>query len=218
MDEKAIRNKALEHGLDSSASLFRIITSPGFSTSEIISLEAGRGIGLDIVAEEIGRIPGATVSLENRENQGVRFCISIPVEASVRKIYFARYKRHTIAVDGTVFLEHEKPEKTGFRDDGDGRVRYRGCPVYTCEGYLFWSDNFVSEDTLIKIRNSREDYYLLVDKLLFSESFPADLFVLSEAEGGEPLSQLSIGDLKTGISFLSSDDLLNLKNPVMQNE
>ena len=218
MDEKAIRNKALEHGLDSSASLFRIITYPGFSTSEIISLEAGRGIGLDIVAEEIGRIPGATVSLENRENQGVRFCISIPVEASVRKIYFARYKRHTIAVDGTVFLEHEKPEKTGFRDDGDGRVRYRGCPVYTCEGYLFWSDNFVSEDTLIKIRNSREDYYLLVDKLLFSESFPADLFVLSEAEGGEPLSQLSIGGLKTGISFLSSDDLLNLKNPVMQNE
>ena len=213
MDEKAIRKKALEHGVDADAPLMDIITSPGFSTSEIISLEAGRGVGLDIVAEEIGRIPGASVILENRGNQGAEFCIRIPLEAAGRKVYFAQYKQYTLAVEESVFLEHEKPQQNEFRDDQDGHVRYRGCPVYTCEGYLFWSDNSVPEDTLIKIRSSRENYYLLVDRLLFSETFPADLFTVPERAGSEALSQLSIGDLKTDIRFLHSDDLFNLKKP-----
>jgi two-component system, chemotaxis family, sensor kinase CheA len=210
IDEKSIRNKAMELELDAAAPLLNIITSPGFTTSEMISLEAGRGIGLDIVAAEINRTPGASIRLESKENQGARFCISMPVEISSRDIYFARYKQYTLAIDGTVLLEHVKPQQGEFHRNEAGRVQYRGCPVYTCEGYLFWSEGFSSEDTLIKIRDKQTAFYLLVEDLLFKETFPADLISLSEERGEVPLSQLSIGDQETEIRFVHSDKLDNL--------
>jgi chemosensory pili system protein ChpA (sensor histidine kinase/response regulator) len=62
LDRKAIRARALERGLireDSElpdSALEALIFEPGFSTADEVSLLAGRGVGMDVVASDVRQL------------------------------------------------------------------------------------------------------------------------------------------------------------------
>src|SRR3954462_11878636 len=72
MDRDAIRAKAIERGLlrpearVSDDQIFQLTQVPGFSTAEKVTQVAGRGVGMDVVANEIKQL-GGTLGIESQK-------------------------------------------------------------------------------------------------------------------------------------------------------
>ena len=86
----AVRRKAIKRGLldpDSEISdrdVLQFILQPGFSTAEKITQISGRGVGMDVVHEEVRQL-GGTMSIDSVPGQGVHFRIRLPFTVSVNR-------------------------------------------------------------------------------------------------------------------------------------
>jgi len=88
LDFMAIRHKAIERGLMvpeaqlSDDDLARFIFEPGFSTAKRLTQDAGRGIGMDVVASEVKQLAG-TLELRSEVGKGTRFLLRLPLTLAV---------------------------------------------------------------------------------------------------------------------------------------
>ena len=91
LDSARIRGRALELGLASEAELAgadaadicSFIFAPGFTTAGELTVLSGRGIGLDIVRDNLERA-GGRVSVRSEPGAGVTFTLKIPLTLSIR--------------------------------------------------------------------------------------------------------------------------------------
>nr|BFE93344.1 hypothetical protein GCM10020185_38800 [Pseudomonas brassicacearum subsp. brassicacearum] len=87
---EAVRNKAIKRGLlapDSDISerdVLQFILQPGFSTAEKITQISGRGVGMDVVHEEVRQLGGSMV-IDSTPGQGVNFRIRLPFTVAVNR-------------------------------------------------------------------------------------------------------------------------------------
>jgi chemosensory pili system protein ChpA (sensor histidine kinase/response regulator) len=88
MNLKAIRDKALSLGLIgagqtiSDEDAMQLILEPGFSTAGAVTQQAGRGVGMDVVATEIKRLGGA-LHMETKAGEGTVFTIRLPLTLAI---------------------------------------------------------------------------------------------------------------------------------------
>ncbi|HKT74258.1 MAG TPA: Hpt domain-containing protein [Steroidobacteraceae bacterium] len=88
MDLGAIRQKGAALGLIpagrelSDEDAMQLILEPGFSTAGTITQQAGRGVGMDVVATEIKRLGGA-LHMETRKGEGTTFTIRLPFTLAI---------------------------------------------------------------------------------------------------------------------------------------
>ncbi|MGH8432364.1 MAG: hybrid sensor histidine kinase/response regulator, partial [Solimonas sp.] len=84
LDFEAIRAQAIRRGLmppDAQASndeVAQFIFQPGFSTAKKLTQDAGRGIGMDVVASEVKQLGGA-LELTSEWGRGTRFLVRLPL-------------------------------------------------------------------------------------------------------------------------------------------
>lgn len=64
---------------------FRLIFQPGFSTQEEVSKDAGRGVGMDVVAKLVRELSGR-ITIATRAGQFTRFEIRLPAESVVESV------------------------------------------------------------------------------------------------------------------------------------
>ncbi|MEB6590142.1 Hpt domain-containing protein [Pseudomonas asiatica] len=87
---EAVRRKAIKRGLlDPQAHLsdheiLQFILRPGFSTAEKITQISGRGLGMDVVHEEVKQL-GGSMTIESAQGKGARFLIRLPFTVSVNR-------------------------------------------------------------------------------------------------------------------------------------
>ena len=95
MNLAAIREKALALGLvDRSQTLsdedaMQLVLEPGFSTAGSVTQQAGRGVGMDVVATEIKRLGGA-LHMETKAGQGTEFTIRLPFTLAISHALIVR--------------------------------------------------------------------------------------------------------------------------------
>lgn len=88
MNLKAIRAKGQALGLIapgqvlSDEDAMQLILEPGFSTAGQITQQAGRGVGMDVVATEIKRLGGA-LHMETKAGEGTVFTIRLPFTLAI---------------------------------------------------------------------------------------------------------------------------------------
>jgi chemosensory pili system protein ChpA (sensor histidine kinase/response regulator) len=88
MNLKAIRDKALALGMIgagqtlSDEDAMQLVLEPGFSTAGAITQQAGRGVGMDVVATEIKRLGGA-LHMETKVGEGTVFTIRLPLTLAI---------------------------------------------------------------------------------------------------------------------------------------
>jgi two-component system chemotaxis sensor kinase CheA len=101
LDDAKILAKAKELGLEARAAdpeqLRSLIFLPGFSTAEHVSTLAGRGVGLDVVANTIHQL-GGTIEVESRPGRGVMFTLSLPLTMAVLRSLIVEVDRERYAV------------------------------------------------------------------------------------------------------------------------
>ena len=89
LDRDKILKKAKEKGLltkneadytDKEA--FQLIMMAGFSTKEVATEFSGRGVGMDVVRQNIEKVNG-TISVESKKGEGTTFTIKIPLTLAI---------------------------------------------------------------------------------------------------------------------------------------
>lgn len=89
LDRKAILNKAIDKGYIKKSNreitdkeIYSLIMKPGFSTTETINEYSGRGVGMDIVYEDVKKL-GGVVKIDSKENTGTTIDLIIPLTLSI---------------------------------------------------------------------------------------------------------------------------------------
>jgi chemosensory pili system protein ChpA (sensor histidine kinase/response regulator) len=121
MDRDAIRRKAIERGLLkpdvqlSDRDLYGFILETGFSTAEQVTQLAGRGVGMDVVHNEIKQL-GGSLAIDSARGTGSTFTIRLPFTLAVTQAILVRLGEATYAVpmssvQGVVRIAHDDLER-----------------------------------------------------------------------------------------------------------
>jgi len=113
-----IRERAQGMGLDetllnsaSESDLLSLIFEPGFSTASEVTTLSGRGVGMDVVRNNLKQIRG-DISVSTHAGQGTTFTISVPYTLSVTRVLLAESNRMPLAfptdnIEGVTVLSPE---------------------------------------------------------------------------------------------------------------
>ncbi len=110
IDIGKVRRKAVEKGLIGSADdlsdreAIELIFLPGFSTSETVSEISGRGVGMDVVKNNIAAVSGI-VDIESVFGRGSRITITLPITLAIIKALIIASAGRTYALPITSVLE-----------------------------------------------------------------------------------------------------------------
>ncbi|MBA8882474.1 Hpt domain-containing protein [Dokdonella fugitiva] len=121
MDRDAIRRKAIERGLLkpdvqlSDRDLYGFILETGFSTAEQVTQLAGRGVGMDVVNNEIKQL-GGSLTIDSKIGQGTQFTIRLPFTLAVTQAILVKLGESSYAipmssVQGVARIAHDDLER-----------------------------------------------------------------------------------------------------------
>jgi two-component system chemotaxis sensor kinase CheA len=90
LDEERIAAKAIATGLITAAEraamprdkILNLIFEPGFSTAETVSNVSGRGVGLDVVRQNLEKV-GGSIKVTSQPGNGTLFSLQIPLTLSI---------------------------------------------------------------------------------------------------------------------------------------
>jgi chemosensory pili system protein ChpA (sensor histidine kinase/response regulator) len=142
MDLSAIRAKGLDLGLltagqeVSQDDLIQLVLEPGFSTADTVTQQAGRGVGMDVVATEIKTLGGA-LYIDTSPGKGTRFTVKLPFtlatsHALVLRVGDEVYALPLPTIEGVVRLPrdeiaaHLRSDSASFTHGGN---KYRVQPL-----------------------------------------------------------------------------------------
>ncbi len=103
LNREAIRRRAEQRGLIDAdtvlgeAELDAMIFAPGFSTADQVSQLAGRGVGMDVVHNEVRQL-GGSVDIHSVPGKGVTFTLRLPQTLAVTQAVFVQIGETTFAV------------------------------------------------------------------------------------------------------------------------
>jgi chemosensory pili system protein ChpA (sensor histidine kinase/response regulator) len=103
LDTAAIRRNATERGLMKASAnlsddeLIQFILMPGFSTADKVTQISGRGVGMDVVHNEVKQL-GGSITVDTRRGQGTTFIIRLPLTLSISQALMVRAGDQLFAV------------------------------------------------------------------------------------------------------------------------
>ncbi len=141
----AIRRKAFERSLlqpDSKVTdeeVMQLILTPGFSTASKITQSAGRGVGMDVVANEVKQL-GGSLQISSVVGQGTNFRIRLPFTLAITQALIVRtgdevYALPLPTVEGVARISRAELENLLGQDEptyeyGEQSYRFRHLGLY----------------------------------------------------------------------------------------
>ena len=95
LDVESIRRKAYEMELLSPESkvtdeqIMDLVLTPGFSTAGTVTQSAGRGVGMDVVANEVKKL-GGSLRISSVTGQGTNFTVRLPFTLAITQALIVR--------------------------------------------------------------------------------------------------------------------------------
>ena len=134
IDIEKVRQKAIERKLMntdtqlSDQDILQFILHAGFSTAETVTQIAGRGVGMDVVNNEIKQI-GGSLSIDSTLNKGATFTVRLPFTVSVNRALLVVIGDDLFAVplntiEGIVLIKTN--ELKSYYSNTDAHFEYAG--------------------------------------------------------------------------------------------
>jgi len=109
--------------------IFSLIFHPGFSTKEIITDLSGRGVGLDVVKENIEAMEGS-VEVQSEVGKGTRFTLRLPPSLNITKVLLLSLDGSLFAIPSSVVVEVIKVSLSETHTvEGQRVIHFRGWTV-----------------------------------------------------------------------------------------
>lgn len=178
---KKIKEKALRQKLFDEETLNRLpeqeiinlIFRPGFSTSAAITDISGRGVGMDVVKENIVMQLKGSVQIETAEGKGTRFFIRLPLTLAVMRILLISLDKMDFAIPLTAIREIIKISRNEIIDIVNKRaisLRNQIIPVANLRSLLGMNEAAEKGDLhIVLITMGNETLGLIVDAILSEE-------------------------------------------------
>ncbi|MFQ6007013.1 MAG: response regulator, partial [Woeseia sp.] len=182
LDVEAIRRKAYEKDLlepDSKVTdeeIMDLVLTPGFSTASSVTQSAGRGVGMDVVANEIKKL-GGSLRISSVTGQGTNFTVRLPFTLAITQALIVRtgdevYALPLPTVEGVARiaradLENLLSQSEPSYEYGEETYRFRHLGMYLGgqSAKLPEDDSFVP---VILVRAGEFSAALLTDEMLAS--------------------------------------------------
>ncbi len=169
---KAIRNGLAQPDLEySHREILGFLLAPGFSTNASVTEFSGRGVGMDVVKQNIESV-GGTISISSTPGQGMTTTLKIPLTMAIMS-------GMEVAVGSSVFTVPIRNIRQSFKiteedivQDAYGGELFRSMgqyyPVLRLRNVLGISDGIsdVSQGILMWLDSDEQSYCLFVDELL----------------------------------------------------
>jgi two-component system chemotaxis sensor kinase CheA len=176
IDHGAVRRAAERQGLlplDAAAELGHmevqaLILRPGFSTAASVTQLAGRGVGLDVLAQNIARLKGQ-LAIHSTPGKGTRVELEVPVSAAVVEVLLVRAGGVVAAIPfaavaGATERTATEVVRSGDRDvvpGPDGPM-----PWLVLAEHLGWEPKTATAWPAVTVRGAQGTAAIAVDKLL----------------------------------------------------
>jgi len=180
MDPKNLRAVVVERGFMgaveaanlSDEQALRLVFLPGLSTAREVTDTSGRGVGLDVVAQNVRSLRGS-VDIETHLGQGTTFVIRLPLTMAVLQVMLVRAGEHIYALPLQVVRETLQLLPAEVHSMQQGKVVFiRGAalPLRQLGGMLDHKNQAQIElegrTPAIVIHLTRGDEVVLVDELV----------------------------------------------------
>ncbi len=177
LDINKIKEKAFEKGLITREKVDKIsdqeaihfIFYPGFSTSQSVSDLSGRGVGLDVVKNNIEKING-TIEIKTQLGKGTKFILKLPLTLSIIQVLLVKDQGEHYAIPFYSILQSSNVNEWTYEDLGSYKIMEkegRTIPIFRM-GALFKSS--VEEETkapyLIELGVSLGRYGVTVEDII----------------------------------------------------
>lgn len=107
---KAVEKKIIPQDVNlSEKEIFQIIFAPGFSTASEITEVSGRGVGMDVVKQNIEKLKGK-VEIQSEEGKGTTFKIILPLTMAIIDGMLVKIKDDYYVFPLLAIVESFKPE------------------------------------------------------------------------------------------------------------
>ena len=178
MDPEKLLDKAERNGIltkprseYSEKEALNLIMLPGFSTNETVTEYSGRGVGMDVVRQNIEKC-GGTVSVDSKKGEGTSFIIKIPLSLSIVDGMEVSVGSSIFTIPISYIKESFKLKPSQLLKDTDGRemVMIRGeCyplirlyDVYGLDG----AETDIYSGIIILVETDGKSACLLADELI----------------------------------------------------
>jgi two-component system, chemotaxis family, sensor histidine kinase and response regulator PixL len=149
IDLHAIRTKAISRQLLTPSAavnatreqLLDLLFIPGFSTADQITKLSGRGMGLDIVKEQIQSIDG-TISIDSQLGRGTTFSIRIPLTLTIAQLMICQVGNAVYAFPADSIQKIVVPTSTQISTQDNQQIfqwRDLTIPIYNLAALLIYS-------------------------------------------------------------------------------
>jgi len=154
----------------------QLILEPGFSTADRLTQQAGRGVGMDVVATEIKKLGGA-LFIESKRGAGARFTVRLPFTLAITQALIVRVHDELFAlpmatVEGVARLtrteiQRHLDEEPATFDYGGHQYRFQHLGVFVGSGPSILPETDVALPVIL-VRAGEHSTALVLDELIGS--------------------------------------------------
>jgi two-component system chemotaxis sensor kinase CheA len=141
IDVEAVKRKALAQGIVTEEEVqkmpddtaINLIFLPGFSTKEVSTELSGRGVGMDVVKTNVGKLNGY-VEVVTKKDEGSTFRISLPLTLAIIQAMMVRIGSEFYALPQSMIEETLRVSRSDIKDvTGQNVMTIRGkvLPVFS---------------------------------------------------------------------------------------
>lgn len=123
----AVRRKGLERGLIkehdvlTNRDIFNLIFEPGFSTAEKVTTVSGRGVGMDVVRKQIGKLKGI-IEIDSEQGKGTKTTIRLPLTLAIVQSLLVKSSHATFAIPLSSVIESVRIKPEEIQRIGEAEV------------------------------------------------------------------------------------------------
>ena len=177
LNTRRILDKAVERGIVpagatlSDKEIFDLIFAPGFSTAETITGISGRGVGMDVVKQNIAKMRGK-IEIDSVPGAGTTFRIFLPLTLAIIDGLIARVGDERFIFPTLSVCESFRPTPQMItRVQGKGevvKVRDRLCPILRLYDHFQITPRTTEpcEGLLIVVESANQRRCIMVDELI----------------------------------------------------
>jgi two-component system chemotaxis sensor kinase CheA len=177
LDRARIVAKAVERGLVGAGdtlpdeAVWPLVFAPGFSTATAVTEVSGRGVGMDVVRQNVTALGGA-IGIHTEPGRGTRFRIKLPLTLAIMDGQALRIGREQYIIPLVAIRETVLPERGSIHTIGPGAeiAIVHGEPLPIVRLHRLFGAAAATEDPtaglLVVAEHDGEVAALLVDELL----------------------------------------------------
>jgi two-component system chemotaxis sensor kinase CheA len=189
--EKAINKKLVLPNVQlPDEDIFSMIFEPGFSTKEVVTELSGRGVGMDVVKNNIDEL-GGKVEIESVKNKGSLFKIRLPLTLAIIDGMLVKVGDHIYAIPILSIVESLQPEESTIKNvKGKSdilEIRGEFYPLVRLEE-IFKIPNAITDPTkatVIVVETYKGKLALMVDDVIDNQQIVIKKINLSNKELGK---------------------------------